>query len=223
AFSPSGRAEARPASGYAFVALATMVFLLTHFASRFRLPEIVEVRRNASWLAMTLAVLIGVAIVEILRTRVTKIAGLLVALVWLWRVPVATAAERVIDYSGYSATAYAVLEIERELEPFTWTIVTYGQEFPMVLGRGFHLTAVDFLDRYDPSDPRLDIPTPYVFIAVEKVPHHFEINTWAGNFSRADIQRRLQTWCFLYQRTHADMHTFRDDDRVRVYIIRRNR
>ena len=204
-----------------WICLATIAFAITHTASRFRLPEIVEVRRNASWLAMTLAILIGVAIVEILRTRITKIAAMLVAVLWLWRVPVAGASERVIDYSGYSATAYAVLQIERELEPFTWTLITYGQEFPMVLGRGFHLTAVEFLDKYDPADPQLNIPTPYVFIAVEKVPHHFEINTWAAKFSRADIQRRLQTWCFLYQRTHTDMHTFRDDDHVRVYIIRK--
>ena len=39
-------------------------------------------------------------------------------------VPVAGASERVIDYSGYSATANAVLQIERELEPFTWTLIT---------------------------------------------------------------------------------------------------
>ena len=92
----------------------------------------------------------------------------------------------------------------------------------MVLGRGFHISAAEFLDRYDPTDPQLKIPTPYVFIAVEKTPHPFEINTWAARFSRADIQRRLQTWCFLYQRTHGDMHIYRDDEQVRVYIIHRN-
>jgi hypothetical protein len=209
-------------SSYVFASLTALAFIVTHVASRYHLPEIVEVRRNASWLAMALAILLGVAVVELLRTRVTKLAALAVAVLWLWRVPVAGAHERLIDYSGYNATAYAVLEIQRELEPFTWTLVTYGQEFPMVLGRGFHLAAADFLDRYDPAQGRLDIPTPYVFIAVEKTPHPFEINTWAARFSRADLERRLQTWCFLYQRTHGDMHIFRDDEQVRVYMIRRN-
>jgi hypothetical protein len=115
-----------------------------------------------------------------------------------------------------------VLEIQRDLEPFTWTLVTYGQEFPMVLNKGFHLAAVDFLDRYDPADPRLNIPTPYVFIAVEKTPHPFEINTWASRFSREDIQRRLQTWCDLYRLNHGDMRVYHDDENVRVYVIRRN-
>ena len=208
-------------SGAIFAALMVLMFLFTHVASRFRLPEIVETRRNASWLAMALAVLLGVAVAYLLRTRVTKVAALAVAVLWLWRVPLASAHQRLIEYSGYSATAHAVLEIQRELEPFTWTLVTYGQEFPMVLGRGFHMAAVEFLDRYDPARP-LTIPTPYVFIAVEKTPHPFEVNTWATQFSRADIQRRLQTWCFLYQRTHRDMHIFRDDEHVRVYIIRKS-
>lgn len=211
--------ERRPA--YLWVSLATLVFLATHFASTFGWPEIVEVRRNASWLVMALAILLGVALMELLRTNVTKLAAAAVAVLWLWRVPVATAHERLINYSGYSATAYAVLEIQRELEPFTWTLVTYGQEYPMVLGRGFHITAVEFLDRYDPARERVEIPTPYVFIAVEKTPHPFEIDSWTARFSRADIQRRLQTWCFLYQRTHRDMQIFRDDPNVRVYMIRK--
>jgi hypothetical protein len=221
----SGRAadaDAGTAPGYLFAALAALLFTFTHVASRYGLPEVVEVRRNASWLAMTLAVLLGAASVVLLRARVMQAAALVLAALWLWRVPVTTASDRLIHYSGYSATAYAVLEIQRELEPFTWTLVTYGQEFPMVLGKGFHLAAADFLERYDPADPRLDIPTPYVFIAVEKTAHPFEINTWAARFSRADVERRLQTWCFLYQRTHDDMRVYRDDQDVRVYMIRRN-
>jgi len=215
-------AVAPPPRGYVWASLVVLVFTYTHLASRFRLPEIVEVRRNAAWLAMALAILLGVASVELLRTRITKIAALAVVGLWLWRVPLTGANDRLIDYSGYSSMAYAVVEIERNLEPFTWTLVTYGQEFPMVLGKGFHLTAVDFLERYDPVRTRLEIPTPYIFIAVEKTPHPFEINTWAARFSRADIQRRLQTWCFLYQRTHKDMRIFRDDENVRVYMIHRN-
>lgn len=205
-----------------WIAAATFVFFITHVASRFGLPEIVEVRRNASWLAMTLAVLLGIAIVELSRIRYARPVAAALLLLWLWRVPGAEAHERLINYSGYSATAQAVLQIQRKLEPFTWTIVTYGQEYPMVLGRGFHLAAADFLDQYDPEARMLPIPTPYVFIAVEKTPHRFQINTWAARFSRADLQQRLQTWCFLYQLNHRDMRVFMDDENVRVYVIERS-
>ena len=68
---------------------------------------------------------------------------------------------------------------------------------------------------------RLAIPTRYVFLAVEKTPHRFQINSWAAKFSRADLEQRLQTWCFLYQLQHRDMRVFRDDEHVRVYVIDR--
>ena len=202
-------------------ALAVLTFTLTHLASRYSLPEIVEVRRNASWLAMSLAVLLGVASAEFLRWRITQAILVVMVALWLWRVPGYRVHDRLIQYSGYSATAKAVLEIERNIEPFTWTLVTYGQEFPMVMGKGFHLAAVEFLERYDPAARRLDIPTPYVFIAVEKTPHPFQINAWTAQFSREEIERRLQTWCFLYQLNHRDMHVFREDEHVRVYMIQR--
>jgi hypothetical protein len=204
-----------------WIAAATFVFTLTHVASRFGLPEVVEVRRNASWLAMTLAILLGIALVELSRVRYARAVAAALLVLWLWRVPGTEAHERLINYSGYGATAQAVIQIQRRHEPFTWTLVTYGQEFPMVLGRGFHLAAAEFLDQYDPEARQLPIPTRYVFIAVEKTPHRFQINIWASRFSRADLEQRLQTWCFLYQLNHRNMRVFMDDEHVRVYVIER--
>jgi hypothetical protein len=152
---------------YLWLSLAVLVFALTHVASRFGLPEIVETGRNGSWLAMTLAILLGITLSELARTRALKPVVAVLLVVWFWRVPVTTANEKLINYSGFSGTAQAVLDIQRQLEPFTWTLVTYGQEFPMVLGNGFHIAAADFLERYDPGARRLDIPTRYVFVAVE--------------------------------------------------------
>ena len=204
-----------------WIAAATFVFVITHVASRYGLPEIIEVRRNTSWLAMTLAILLGIALVELSRMRYARAVAGALLLLWLWRVPGVEAHDKLINYSGYGATAQAVLQIQRKLEPFTWTLVTYGQEFPMVLGRGFHLAAAEFLDQYDPAARQLPIPTRYVFIAVEKTPHRFQINTWATRFSRADLEQRLQTWCFLYQLNHRNMRVFMDDEHVRVYVIER--
>lgn len=214
---------------------ATLAFFVTHTASRFGLPELVEVRRNATWLAMALAILIGVAVVELARAAarlevrlparpvLRPLGAALLIVLWMARVPLfgSTVRDQLVNYSGYGATAYAVLAIEHRLEPFTWTLVTYGQEYPMVLGRGFHLAAAEFLDHFDPSASPLRIPTRYVFIAVEKTPHRFEISNWARQFSRADLEQRLQTWCFLYQLSHRDMRVWLDDENVRVYVIER--
>jgi hypothetical protein len=217
-----------------WISLLFVMFLIGHFASMLRLPQIVEQRRNSQWLIMSMTILIGVAIVEIgsfvrfipTRRAVPAAASVLSLLLILWtiRVPRLTDPlihDRIVNYSGWGGSALAVLNIERRFDPYTWTLVSYGQEFPMVLRRGFHLPAADFLDRYDPTLPVIPIPTPQIFVIVEKTPHPFQINTWSEKFSRAELEQRLQTWIHLYQATHRNLRVFLEDKNVRVYQIER--
>jgi hypothetical protein len=201
-----------------WLALAVIVFIVIHASSALGIPEVVEATRNASWLALSIAVLIGVAAVSIRALPAIVLAA------WLITIPNLNGAfmrGKLLDYSGYGATTYAVLRMSSQLEPFTWTLVSYGQEYPMVIGRGFHLAGADFLERFDPADAPLRIPTPFIFIAVEKKPHRFQINNWAARFDRSTIEERLQTWCSVYRMTHHDMRVWLDDENVRVYAIER--
>lgn len=205
-----------------FIAIATILFVTTHASARLGIPEIVEVRRNVSWLAMTIAILIGVAAGKARLPVVRRLVPATALVAWAFTVPNlfgATMRPRILDYSGYGATTLAVVRIEHQLQPYTWTLVSYGQEYPMVLGRGFHLNGVDFLEKFDPGESPLRIPTRYIFIAVEKRPHKFQINTWASRFDRAAVEERLATWCDVYRFTHRDMRVFLDDPNVRVYEI----
>ncbi|HEX3069543.1 MAG TPA: hypothetical protein VHX14_13315 [Thermoanaerobaculia bacterium] len=215
-----------------WLTLTVVIFTLTHGASSLGIPEIVEVRRNVTWLAMAVAALLGVTISIIVsiviemakQPRLARAVPAVVLAAWAFTVPnlFGTAIRtQLLDYSGYGGTALAVVRLEHDFQPFTWTLVTYGQEYPMVLGTGFHVAAADFLDRFDPAESPLPIPTPLVFIAVEKKPHRFQINTWSARFDRGAIEERLQTWCTLYRMTHSDMGVWQEDGNVRVYAIRR--
>ncbi|HKR66719.1 MAG TPA: hypothetical protein VJZ00_23530 [Thermoanaerobaculia bacterium] len=210
-----------------WIAIGTIFFIVTHAASVIGIPEIIEVRRNVTWLALAIAVLLGVAITAAaarLPARMHAYAPAVAIVLWLATLPNlfgGAMSARLLDYSGYGGTTYAVLRISQRLEPFTWTLVSYGQEYPMVLGRGFHLNGADFLEQFDPAESPLRIPTPNVFIAVEKTPHRFQINNWSTRFDRAAVEERLQTWCTLYRMTHGNMRVFLDDDHVRVYQIAR--
>lgn len=225
-----GRAELRVRRFW--IAAVFLLFALVHFASMLGLPQILELRRSSQWLIMSTTILVGMVAVEVasrvrslLRVRIAvAMAALVLGILWTSRVPLMSdpvIQERIVNFSGYSGSTLAVLRIERALEPYTWTLISYGQEFPMVLKRGFHMTAADFLDRYDPSLSVIPIPTPHVFIVVEKTPHRFQIETWARRFSRSEVQQRLQTWVYLYQTTHKNVRVFLEDATVRVYQIER--
>ncbi|HEU4889011.1 MAG TPA: hypothetical protein VFV49_14090 [Thermoanaerobaculia bacterium] len=207
------------------MSLGTIFFIATHSASVLGIPEIIETRRNATWLAMMVAVLLGIAVTAIavrVPRRFTVAVPAIAVLLWCATIPNlfgASMRARVLDYSGYGITTHAVLRISQRLEPFTWTLVSYGQEYPMVLGRGFHLNGADFVEQFDPGEETLRVPTPHVFIAVEKNPHRFQINNWAKRFDRAGVEERLQTWCTVYALTHRNIQVFLEDENVRIYEI----
>jgi len=195
-----------------------LVFFAIHISSRFALPQLVESRRNSEWFLMSIAMLIGIA-AQAWRREVAWVA----AAVWLARVPApASLRDQLLNYSGYGTASLAVVEIAHKYEPYTWTLVSYGQEYPMVLGRGFHIQASEFLNRYDPAMPELAVPTRYVFVLTERVPHRFEVLDWRSRFRRGEIERRLETWCQLYQATHDDIRLFLDDGNVQVFQISRS-
>lgn len=219
-----------------WIASVFLIFLLVHFAPILGVPQLLETGRNSQWMMMSLVIMTGVAIVGIVpfarSISMTKgltathaaVALLLLLIIWTSRVPHLTDPvihDRLVNYSGYGASTLAVLKIQQSLEPYTWTLVSYGQEFPMVLRRGFHLPATQFLDSYDPTLDVIPIPTPHIFIIVEKTPHPFQIENWARRFSRSNLEERLQTWVYLYQATHRNLRVFLEDEHVRVYQIER--
>jgi len=211
------------------MAIGAIFFIGMHAAPTLGLPELLEVRRNATWLAMSAAAILGMA-VAMLASHVPKRFAIalpaMIVIAWCTTIPNPAGPAmraRLLDYTGYGTTTYALLRISRELQPFTWTLVSYGQEYPMVLGRGFHLNGSDFVDRYDPTEEPLRVPTPRVFIVVEKTPHRFQIDNWSKRFDRGAVEERLQTWCTVYGLTHRNIRIWIEDDDVRIYEIHQPR
>jgi len=223
--------------GGLWMAVVTLLLAVVQVSTLLGMPTLISPDRNAVWLMMAMSITVMTTAAtffnargKILSRRIGRIGIgallMLVAGLWLNRIPAfdrAALRDTLADRTVYGAIPRVVLEIERMLEPFTWTMVTYGQEFPQVWGRGYHMQGSKFLGQYDPVDRDLAIPTRYVFIVVEKRPHPFQIRAWAKNFTRTDIENRLQAWCVLYQTSHRDMKVFLDDDNVRIYVVQRSK
>lgn len=155
-----------------------------------------------------------------LRTAVAL--GLVVATAVAWHVtypPAWVPRERTgIEYATFPS---AVRQIGRKYQPFTWTVVSYVQQYPQVLDRGFHVNAHEFLETHDPAALRLDIPTRRVFVFLEKEPHPFQFGEEWFYRHRGDVQRRLHEWVSAYMVHHDDIHLWHEDAKTLIYLIER--
>ncbi len=82
---------------------------------------------------------------------------------------------RYLYYSALSQTSGAVTayyQIKREREIGVWTIVSSVDESAMSAGYGWHYEMYQFVLEMDPYKPDIviEIPTPYVYFYVEKIP-----------------------------------------------------
>lgn len=122
----------------------------------------------------------------------------------------------------YGTFARIVGEIRRTFPPLEWTVVSTVEDYSKILrDRGWHLNAQDFLKQYNPYQRDLDIPTPYIFLFVEKKPFGFSSNPQFSRDLRQDLERRLSEWANLYSIGHNDIAVYYEDWDVLVYLITR--
>jgi hypothetical protein len=113
------------------------------------------------------------------------------------------------------------LEIKRRYPPLEWTVVSLAEDFSKVFrDRGWHMNAGDFLATYDPYDPDPRMPTPYVFLFVEKrlYPQSSD-GTLNRPGVRRDLERRLHEWANIYGLLHSGLTIYHEDWDVIVYLI----
>jgi len=128
----------------------------------------------------------------------------------------------------YDATTLQLYRIKQQFPTYRWTVVGFPEALPQVYGRGFFVENEIFLERYrpetwrfDPRRPELAIPTPHVFIFVERHPFAAPGMTVEEVARRDAIAQRLQTWVERYQALHDDMRLYYQDQVLAVYHIYR--
>ncbi len=110
-------------------------------------------------------------------------------------------------------------KIEDNFQPFSYTIVSYVQEFPQVISRGYHMNTQDFLQTYDPADKSIQIPTDYVFIFMENFPIAYQGMGEYWYRWRPDIMLKLKDWIAIYSQYHDNIKEWYSSQWVDVYLI----
>jgi len=127
-----------------------------------------------------------------------------------------------INEVQYTSVPQIILKIGKENRPFSWTAISYIQEYAKIKNKGFHLNTQNFLLRYNPKDKYLEIPTKKVFIFVENFPNPYKgMQEWYYRW-RGNIQDSLKSWVAIYMANHTNMKIYYKTKTVTVYEIDNN-
>ncbi|MDY7018464.1 MAG: hypothetical protein SU899_00080 [Chloroflexota bacterium] len=126
----------------------------------------------------------------------------------------------------YDVFAEEIYEIDQSYVPFTWTIVSSDEELPQVMGNGYFMNTNTFVDRYSPEDytahpsyPDLALPTPDVFIFMEK-----EVFI-ASDDDRESIEKHivqqgnLAEWVERFEEKHQNLEIRYEDNKVKIVHV----
>lgn len=114
---------------------------------------------------------------------------------------------------------YLIIQIQDTFQPFTYTVVSYVQQFPQLFPKGFHINTQDLIQRYNPADDNLEIPTEYIFIFMENYPKDYQGLGEYWYRWRRDIMLKLKDWIAIYSQTHDNMRLWYSSRGVDVYFI----
>lgn len=128
------------------------------------------------------------------------------------------------DINGieYTSIPFIILKINKKNQPFSWTIVSYVQEYAKVLNKGYHINSQNFILRYNPNAKFLKIPTKKIYIFIENYPNPYVgMEEWFYRWRRR-IQDNLKSWIAIYSISHHNIKLFYKTKTVTVYEIDNN-
>ncbi len=124
-----------------------------------------------------------------------------------------------VDRLHYSEVSKFLYFISQKDKPLTWTAVSFVEQYPKVLGKGYFINTNDFVIRYDPLAKSLPIPSKKIYLFVEDIPHTFhESDDWFYRWRR-QITQNLKAWIAVYASNHDNIRLWKKSRLLSVYLI----
>lgn len=131
----------------------------------------------------------------------------------------------------YDSEARVVRDILRSHERLTYTVVGTPAWYDHVIGMGYHVHLIDFVDELDARDAvdpsfSIPIPTERIFVLAEKETFEFGGNVRNGMLARyydhaqrGELMRATDEWMRIYDRHHDDVRIYYEDAEIRVWVV----
>ena len=216
----------------AALALTALGILFIYLAPNLGLPLLVDHSRLQVFIAYSYAIVFGSIYFLIERSLFKHFRNIyykcalflcvVATLVSVVSIPRWTETKEFWEYIysiEYNEFPYLVIKIEDDFQPFTYTVVSYVQQFPQIMSRGFHINTQDFLQMYDPEIKTAKLPTEYIFIFIEKSPSTFMGTGEYWYRWRRDIMLKLSDWITIYSQNHDNIRLWYSSQWVNAYII----
>ena len=216
------------------IPLLALGVLTLYFLPNLGLPRLVDQSRLQTGLALSYALVAAQCYLQLLEQGVlarlcgvrSRGASRLVAAVLVAFALLVT--PRYLDDQAYLLSAsklelpessYYVYKIEDAFQPFSYTVVSYLEDFPLVVSHGYHMNTQDLLTSCSPLKSKIDIPSELVFLFVENAPVRYRGSGEYWYRWRGDIMLKLKDWIVLYGATHKNLRLWRETRNLQIYLI----
>jgi len=130
-----------------------------------------------------------------------------------------TAIQVLINKTEWTSIPEFIVKINQTNLKYSWSFVSYVQDYTKVKNKGYHINVDDFLLQYSPLDKYLKIATQKVFIAVEGFTNPYKgLNEWYYRW-RYRIQSNLKAWILTYAMNHNNIKIAYRSKLVTIYEI----
>ena len=124
-----------------------------------------------------------------------------------------------INFNEWNSIPEFIVKIDKENQRYSWTLISYVQDYPKVRDKAYHINSAEFLMKFSPIKKYLEIPTQKVYIIVENFIHPYKgLNEWYYRW-RFQIQTNLKSWIANYQATHNNIKIAYNSLTITIYEI----
>jgi len=215
-----------------FILIAFGVFI-AYFGPNFGLPLVAKQSRLAEYLFFAMTVLASFSFYYLVDKPISfafkKYSKMLIMIIIYSIFFITTlTVPRWIDTDSfwkninaieYTSISEVILKINSQNRPFTWTVVSYVQEYAKVRDKGYHINTQNFLLRYNPNSSELKIDTPKIYIFIENFPNQYKgKGEWYYRWRR-NIQDDIKSWVAMYSATHSNIRIYYKTKTITTYEI----